>query len=306
MYSLVGYTGFVGSNLTLKHTFDGLYNTKNISDAFYTRPELLIYAGLRAEKFLANNNQQKDYQSIEEAIYNIKKINPQKLVLISTVDVYQNPINVNEDSIMETSALLPYGLHRLALEQYVEQYFNDYLIVRLPGLFGKNIKKNFIYDFINYIPSLLNETKYGELASKSKMIKSVYIKQENGFYKCFCDNKKRSDLKLEFEKVGFSALNFTDSRGVFQFYNLANLWQDINIALEHGIKKINLSTEPISIGEIYQCLTGNVFINKLTGKPPFYDIRSKYADFYGGKNGYIYGKDDIIQDIKSFVEKYTK
>ena len=49
MISIVGYTGFVGSNLCLSTQFDRKYNTKNIQEAFFTKPEILVYAGLRAE-----------------------------------------------------------------------------------------------------------------------------------------------------------------------------------------------------------------------------------------------------------------
>lgn len=46
MESLVGYTGFVGSNLAESHSFDGLYHSKNIEQAYGTKPELLVYAGV--------------------------------------------------------------------------------------------------------------------------------------------------------------------------------------------------------------------------------------------------------------------
>ena len=47
--ALVGYTGFVGSNIYAAGSFDGAYNSKNIEEAYGTNPDLLIYAGLRAE-----------------------------------------------------------------------------------------------------------------------------------------------------------------------------------------------------------------------------------------------------------------
>ena len=64
MKSLVGYTGFVGSNLMSQISFDQYFNSKNITDAFGTKPELLVYAGLRAEKFLANRNPDFDYANV--------------------------------------------------------------------------------------------------------------------------------------------------------------------------------------------------------------------------------------------------
>ena len=184
MNSLVGYTGFVGSNIATKSSFQGLYNSKNIQFAYNTNPELLVYAGLPAEKFIANKDPEGDMQKIQGAINNIKAINPKKLVLISTIDVYPFPNGVDEDCSIDKTKLLPYGFHRLYLEEFVEQNFKNYLIVRLPGLFGKNIKKNFIYDFIHYIPALLKETKYQELSTVSGLIKELYQEQGNGFYKC--------------------------------------------------------------------------------------------------------------------------
>ena len=307
MKGLVGYTGFVGSNIVSKKSFQGLYNSKNIQSAYNTTPNLLVYAGLPAEKFIANKDPEGDMQKIQGAINNIKAINPKKLVLISTIDVYPFPNSVDEDSAIDKMELLPYGFDRLYLEEFVEQNLKEYLIVRLPGLFGTNIKKNFIYDFIHFIPALLKETKYQELSAVSDLIKELYQDQGNGFYKCIASHKERKVLRKEFEKVGFSALNFTDSRSVFQFYDLSNLWKDINIALNHGIKKLNISTEPVSISELYEFLTNKTFVNEfLQENIPHYDFRSKYATVFGGKDGYLYEKQMVMNSIKNFVEAEMK
>lgn len=300
--SLVGYTGFVGSNIVINSEINNLYNSKNINEAFGTNPDLLIYSGVRAEKFLANNEPEKDLRMIENAFENIKKINPKKVVLISTIDVYKNPIEVNEDTLIDINGLLPYGLNRYRLETMVEKEFENYLIVRLPGLYGTNIKKNFIYDLINIIPSLLSKSKYNELVSKDNYIKKKYEKQETGFYKCIAvNNDDRNSLKQYFNNVGFSALNFTDSRGAFQFYNLSYLWNHINIALDNEIKKLNLATEPIIISELYDYIRGETFINELEKEISNYNFKTKNADIFGGKNGYIFNREFILDDVKKFV-----
>ena len=103
--ALVGYTGFVGSNLYDTGKIDAVYNSKNIEEAYGTCPNLLIYAGLRAEKYLANNAPEKDMELIRQAEKNITKINPKKLVLISTIDVFKIPKNVNENSAIDTENL---------------------------------------------------------------------------------------------------------------------------------------------------------------------------------------------------------
>jgi len=300
--TIVGYTGFVGSNLISSTKFDGLYNSKNIEDAFGTKPDLLIYSGVRAEKFLANKEPEKDYAIIQKAIDNIKKIESKKLVLISTIDVYKNPIDVDEDTDIDTDELHPYGLNRYYLEKWVEENLNNYLIVRLPGLYGKNIKKNFIYDLINLIPSMLNEKKFNELSKLSSNISNYYISQDNGFYKCRdLSESEKAELKKFFNEIGFSALNFTDSRGIFQFYNLSNLWNHIEKALESNIKKINLATEPIVVSELYEHIKGKKFVNELAPFPPKYDFKTKHASIFCGGNGYIFSKEFVMDDIREFV-----
>ena len=302
MKVLVGYTGFVGSNLLENISFDLCFNSKNISDSFGLNPDLLVYSGIRAEKFLANKEPEKDFQIIEEAIENIKKINPKQIVLISTVDVYPNPIAVDENTEINLDVVQPYGKNRLYLENWVASNFEDYLIVRLPGLFGKNIKKNFIFDLISVIPSMLNEAKYQELCSNNWIVNN-YTLQENGFYKLnTIDDSQRKVLKQQFLDLGFSALNFTDSRGNFQFYNLKNLWKDIEIAQKAGIKKLNLATEPIVISQIYKAIYGKKFINELNSPAPTYNFHTIHGKLFQKQGNYIYSKEEVLEDIIHFIK----
>ena len=301
MNALVGYTGFVGSNLYEAGEFDAVYNSKNIQEAFGTNPDLLIYAGLRAEKYLANNEPKKDLEQIRIAENNILRINPKKLVLISTIDVFKKPSGVDENSVIETDGLHAYGYNRYLLECWVRENYSDALIIRLPGLFGKNIKKNFIYDFINVIPVMLKEDKYLELSQRNPEIMNYYVKQDNGFYKVSVKDEEREGLKNMFKESGFSALNFTDSRSRYQFYYLKNLWADINTALKAGIKLWHPATEPVSVEELYKYLTGEEFVNELDGIPADYDYRTIYDAAFGGSSGYISDKAKVLKDIKRFV-----
>lgn len=302
MNALVGYTGFVGSNIYEAGEFDAVYNSKNIEDAYGTNPDLLIYSGLRAEKYLANNYPKKDAELIIEAEKNIQKINPKKLVLISTIDVFKVPKDVDENSIIDMEELHPYGLNRYMLEQWVREKYPDALIIRLPGLYGKNIKKNFIYDFINLIPFMLKEDKMEELSLKDSELKNYYTLMDNGFYKVkdLGDNEK-AILKAKFKTLGFSALNFTDSRSVYQFYPLSRLWNDIKIALANNITLWHPATEPVSAGELYKYLTGEEFVNELGGVPADYDYKTLHGKVFGGVGGYICNKKEIKEDIRKFI-----
>ena len=109
-------------------------------------------------------------------------------------------------------------------------------------------------------------------------------------------------LKDTFKKIGFSALNFTDSRGVFQYYNLSNLWNDICIARSNGIRLLHLAVEPVSISEVYKYLEGVEWRNEIAGVPPHFDFRTIHSHLWGRGDGYIKGKKQVLQEIKEFVE----
>ena len=305
MVALVGYTGFVGSNIyaSAGSEIEAVYNSKNIEKAYGTNPDLLIYAGLRAEKYLANNDSEKDMELILQAEENITKINPKRLVLISTIDVFKVPKDVDETSKIDTKDLHAYGYNRYQLELWVREKYPNALIIRLPGLFGKNIKKNFIYDYINIIPFMLKESKFIELSEQDPELNSYYKLQDNGFYKVDVSEQDKELLKDKFRKLGFSALNFTDSRSIYQFYNLGRLWDDIQIALGAEITMWHPATEPVSAGELYEFLTGETFVNELGGVPVDYDYRTVNASIYGGDNRYILSKDKVLKEIAVFIKE---
>lgn len=302
MNALVGYTGFVGSNIFAKGKIDKAFNSKNINEAYGLKPDVLIYAGLRAEKYLANNAPERDMEQIYQAMENIEKISPDKLVLISTIDVFKNPVGVDENSEIECDGLHAYGLNRYRMECMVREKYKDALIIRLPGLFGINIKKNFIYDFINIIPFMLRKDKLEELSGQDDDLRNFYKCHDNGFYRCIELNRnEKKKLQEKFKKLGFTALNFTDSRSIYQFYPLERLWDDIQKALKYDIRLFHPATEPVSAAELYKYLTGNEFKNEMGKVYAFYDYRTIYSEMFGGKNGYILTRDQVLEAIAYFV-----
>ena len=302
--AIVGYTGFVGSNICHSHPFDCYYNSKNIDEAFGTEPDLLVFSGIRAEMFTANNYPDKDYASIIEAYNNIVKINPKRLVLISTISVYPDLTQGDEQTDIDEPALTAYGKNRYALEKLVASSFENSHIVRLPALFGRNLKKNFIYDIINYIPGLLKENKYQELLASSPF-SSCYQNRGDGFYKCIAqDIEARRALRSYFKEIGFSALNFTDSRSVYQFFNLAHLWDVIEVVVAKKIKLLTITSEPIKSSELYQLVFGKEYMNEISPNYPVQNLKSIHAAHFGGKDGYLYSKNSILREIMIFISEH--
>lgn len=251
--ALIGYTGFVGGNIAAQHTFDDVYNSKNIADIEGQEYDLVVSAANRAEMWRINQEPEKDLAEINEFIDHIKKVKIKKLVLISTIGVYKNPNGATEDTPIETDGLTPYGVNRYHLEQFCNENF-DTTIVRLPGLFGEGLKKNVIFDLLN-------------------------------------DNN----------------VDRIHKDGIYQYYNLGNIWKDIQVALDNDLPLVNLATPPVSTEEVARECFGIEFTNEPADvTPAFWDMHSKYADIYGGEGEYLYTKAKELADIKAFVEKYEK
>lgn len=147
--ALIGFTGFVGGNLLRSRPFDELYNSSNVSEISGRRFDEVYFSAAKAEKWRINQDPDGDAAHIRELQRILGSIEAERLVLISTVDVYREPIAVDEATIPPREGLHAYGLHRLWLEDFVADRFASSLIVRLPGLFGPGIKKNVIYDLIH-------------------------------------------------------------------------------------------------------------------------------------------------------------
>src|SRR5205823_4842665 len=143
-----GHTGFVGSTLGRQHAFEACFNSTNIDDIRGRRFDLVVCAGVRAEKWKANIDPTGDAAGIARLQGALDEVAAARFVLISTVDVFARPTGVDEDSPVDTSTVHAYGRHRRALEEYAAGRF-DATVVRLPGLYGRGLKKNIIYDLLH-------------------------------------------------------------------------------------------------------------------------------------------------------------
>lgn len=146
--ALIGHTGFVGGNLLRQTSFDGLYNSSNVDDVRGRSFELVVCAGAPAVKWKANAEPEADLANLERLMEALGEVRAGHVVLISTVDVYPQPVEVDEDTPIDPAAASPYGRHRRQLETFLEERF-DCTVLRLPGLFGHGLKKNVVYDFLH-------------------------------------------------------------------------------------------------------------------------------------------------------------
>lgn len=90
-------------------------------------------------------------------------------------------------------------------------------------------------------------------------------------------------------------VNAINGSNVYQFYPMKNLWRDINIAQEVGL--VNLSTEPISAGEVAAVFNREVIHYPKTAH---YDMRSVAAMPYAARKDYWYSKQEVIEAIAEY------
>ena len=146
---IIGYTGFIGKNLIRQKKFSNFYNSKNIHNIHLQKFHTTIICAPHGKKWWANKYPKKDKIIVKKLINNLKKIKTNKIILISTIDVYNRKTYSNENSKIGFSKSNVYGNNRLKIEKFISQKFENYHIIRLPALFGNYLKKNILYDLMN-------------------------------------------------------------------------------------------------------------------------------------------------------------
>ena len=146
---LAGYTGFVGGNLFKKGNFNYLFNSKNIENLPNFSIDNLYFCAVGAEKWRINKEPKKDLEQINQQLNLLRKSKFERLILISTIDVYSRRDGINE-LCEETHYMndISYGGNRRYFEKILLDEFKDVKIIRLPALFGDGLKKNIIFDLL--------------------------------------------------------------------------------------------------------------------------------------------------------------
>jgi nucleoside-diphosphate-sugar epimerase len=149
MDALIGHTGFVGGTLAAQRHFSACFNSSDIAEMAGRSFDTVVCAGVSAVKWLANKQPEADLAGIRKLTDVLSSVKARRFVLISTVDVYRDPVLCTERDVPLEEGLHAYGRHRLALERFVAERFAQHSIVRLPALFGPGLKKNALYDLMH-------------------------------------------------------------------------------------------------------------------------------------------------------------
>ena len=146
--ALVGYTGFVGGAMLRARSFDACFRSTDIDLIRGRQFALVVCCGAPAEKWRANRDPEEDRARLATLTDALAEVRAERLVLVSTVDVYPQRSGVDEDTHIDPHAGEPYGRHRLALEAFCRARFVT-TVVRLPGLYGQGLRKNAVYELLH-------------------------------------------------------------------------------------------------------------------------------------------------------------
>lgn len=312
---LVGFTGFVGQCLMRQRSFQGLYNSANIDALGDEEYATLICAAAPATMWAANANPEADKANLDQIAKAVIGAKAERVVLISTIAVFDDPAAGYTESSAQFEEAKAYGRHRRELEVALGEQVEQLHVIRLPALFAAGLKKNFIFDLINPVPSFLRPEVYERL---EKVVDGEAIRALEISYSFRPDLEMweldrakleasglRPVLEQEIEDQGRAARNFTNSESRFQYYNVERLAADIDRMIAQGIGVLNVCSEPLKAKDICLALTGLEFDNSSAG---IYreDVRSGHAEHFGGAGPYLYSREQVLEDLSAFYQSATR
>lgn len=105
-----------------------------------------------------------------------------------------------------------------------------------------------------------------------------------------------------FDLLNDNNLNAIESRSVFQFYPMVNLWYDIETALRASLDLVHLTAEPVEVAEVAMAGFGQEFTNTLERPPVQYDMRSCHGQCFGVDSPYQYNKRETLQAVRAYAQ----
>jgi hypothetical protein len=105
-----------------------------------------------------------------------------------------------------------------------------------------------------------------------------------------------------FDFLNNNNLDAIDSRGVFQFYPMVNLWPDIMLARKAGVKLLHLTAEPVSVADIAAEGFNFTFDHPTANPAATYDMRSIHAGLTGASGPYQYTRRDTLLAVRAYAQ----
>lgn len=87
----------------------------------------------------------------------------------------------------------------------------------------------------------------------------------------------------------------------YQFYNLGRLGRDIETAMAAGLRLVNLATAPVTVRDVARAAFGRAFENDPGTRPACFDVRTRHAELFGGRDGYLETREQELAGLAQFA-----
>ncbi|MEL7097302.1 MAG: NAD-dependent epimerase/dehydratase family protein [Pseudomonadota bacterium] len=306
---MIGYTGFVGGILSQQAQFSGFFNSKNISEIESETWDTVVCAAAPGSMFEANKFPDRDQAQIQALIDTLQTVKARRFILISSIAVLEDFAGADDEETTAFQTSLAYGRHRRLLESFVEDHFSHSLIVRLPALFGHGLRKNFIFDLLNPVPTMLTQAKLNDLSSTvsadlKACLSSIYaydtatdmVKVDRAK---LASDPQKSALENAIIDLGFAATQFHNPETTYQYYDMSRLWSDIEIATQAGLSHIHLVSEPLQARKIHDRLIGRP-MPETSARLHHEDMRTRHAVLWEQTGPYLADAETTLDKLAAF------
>ena len=313
-HGVVGHTGFVGSTLMRARPGARGFNSKTIHQGAGAGFGTLYCAAAPGSMFAANKYPDRDAAAIDGLIASLSKMEAERFVLISTIAVLDRFDGGRTEADAAWQLDTPYGLNRRRLEEACQDRFSNCLVLRLPALFGEGLAKNFIFDLMNPMPTMLNEGAWAKLQAGLSpalipALERIYAPDpalgmqviDRDALSALPD---RAALEAEADALGVNAVMFHHRDTTYQFYEMARLAEDADRALAAGLDLLHLAPAPLSTAAIHQALTGRA-MPETGARLHAEDMRTLHAGLWGLDGPYNRAPEDVLAALSAFFRAGT-
>lgn len=89
--------------------------------------------------------------------------------------------------------------------------------------------------------------------------------------------------------------------GVFQWYPVARLWQDIGVARQEGLSMVNLFPEPLATRAILDHVFPGIEVGPAIEPGPRYDMQTRHGQPFGGDGRYVMDAGESLAALAAYV-----
>jgi len=244
MIYILGGKGFVGSAIvrhctsrTIAHT---VITRENYGDLKGEHCNVFINANGNSKKFMAEERPLAEFDaSVRSVRASLSDFSFDYYVHLSSCDVYpdcSSPVTTHEDMELDLSRQSRYGFHKYLGELCVQHMAKRWLIVRMGGVVGSDMKKNPIFDILNGGPLWLDPASALQYMHTDVLAKLLFEMIERNIENQIINMCGRGTVSLKevIDCVGGNVTVKPGSPVVRYEVSIERLWSIVSVPDSHG------------------------------------------------------------------------